>query len=91
LTQEKQITESTLIIGALAQDFRGIEYGSRLTFDQPGASMVLWGALRHSQLDPVKGIDGWHIGEADMKRIDEFLMETIRDPVETKMPMFHQS
>jgi aryl-alcohol dehydrogenase-like predicted oxidoreductase len=57
------------------------EFAVRWVLDQPGASVALWGARRPSQLDPVKGIDGWHIRESDMKRIDEILAETIRDPV----------
>ncbi|WP_028986205.1 aldo/keto reductase [Thermicanus aegyptius] len=56
------------------------EFAVRWILDQPGASVALWGARHPQQLDPVKGIDGWHIHEADLKRVDEILAETIQDP-----------
>ncbi|MDQ0189773.1 aldo/keto reductase [Alicyclobacillus cycloheptanicus] len=57
------------------------ELAVRWVLDQPGVSTALWGARRPSQLDPVRGVFGWHLSAADLQRIDDILQTVITDPV----------
>ena len=52
----------------------------RWVLDQ-GPTIALWGARNPQQLDPVSEIDGWHIDEASMRKIDAILKRCITDPV----------
>lgn len=70
-------------LSALAREYGKTvtEFAVRWVLDQPGASVALWGARHPEQLDPVRGIEGWHIRPEDMQRVDSILAETIQDPV----------
>lgn len=48
---------------------------------QRGIEVSLWGARKPDQLSPVDEVTDWQISESDMKRIDEILSNTIKDPV----------
>lgn len=57
------------------------QFAVRWVLDQPGASVALWGARTPEQLEPVEGIDGWTIQEADLQRVEEILTRRIPEPV----------
>lgn len=57
------------------------QFAVRWVLDQPGASVALWGARTPEQLEPVEGIDGWTIEEADLQRVEEILTRRIPEPV----------
>jgi aryl-alcohol dehydrogenase-like predicted oxidoreductase len=52
----------------------------RWVLDQ-GDTIALWGARHPRQLDPAKDAMGWRLDDAAKKRIDEILMQTVKDPV----------
>ena len=53
----------------------------RWVLDQPGVSVALWGAIHPTDLDPLKGILGWHLDDEAGAHIDEVLAKSIKDPV----------
>jgi aryl-alcohol dehydrogenase-like predicted oxidoreductase len=52
----------------------------RWVLDQ-GDTIALWGARRPAQLDPVQDAMGWKLDDEAKKRIDEILVQTVKDPV----------
>ena len=52
----------------------------RWVLDQ-GHTIALWGARHPEQLDPVQNIMGWNLDDAAQDRIDDILLETLKDPV----------
>lgn len=52
----------------------------RWVLDQ-GDTVALWGARRPAQLDPVERTMGWELDEPALRRIDEILGRTVKDPV----------
>jgi len=52
----------------------------RWVLDQ-GHTIALWGARHPAQLDPVKDAMGWELDDQAKKRIDEILLQTVKDPV----------
>ncbi|HEX3632228.1 MAG TPA: aldo/keto reductase [Casimicrobiaceae bacterium] len=52
----------------------------RWVLDQ-GRTIALWGARRPAQLDPVEDTMGWDIDERAKRRIDEILLQAVKDPV----------
>jgi aryl-alcohol dehydrogenase-like predicted oxidoreductase len=52
----------------------------RWVLDQ-GDTIALWGARRPAQLDPVEDTMGWELEDPAKRRIDEILLETVKDPV----------
>jgi aryl-alcohol dehydrogenase-like predicted oxidoreductase len=52
----------------------------RWVLDQ-GDTIALWGARRPAQLDPVTDAMGWNLDGRAKKRIDEILLQTVKDPV----------
>jgi aryl-alcohol dehydrogenase-like predicted oxidoreductase len=52
----------------------------RWVLDQ-GDTIALWGARRAAQLDPVEDTMGWQLDDQAKKRIDEILLQTVKDPV----------
>jgi aryl-alcohol dehydrogenase-like predicted oxidoreductase len=52
----------------------------RWVLDQ-GDTIALWGARRPPQLEPVEDTMGWGVDERANRRIEEILLETVKDPV----------
>jgi aryl-alcohol dehydrogenase-like predicted oxidoreductase len=52
----------------------------RWLLDQ-GNTIALWGARRPAQLDPVADAMGWNLDDEAKKRIDEILLQNVKDPV----------
>jgi aryl-alcohol dehydrogenase-like predicted oxidoreductase len=52
----------------------------RWVLDQ-GDTIALWGARRPAQLDPVEDTMGWQLDDQAKRRIDEILLQTVKDPV----------
>ena len=52
----------------------------RWVLDQ-GRTIALWGARRPAQLDAVEDTMGWDLDERTKRRIDEILLEAVKDPV----------
>jgi aryl-alcohol dehydrogenase-like predicted oxidoreductase len=52
----------------------------RWVLDQ-GRTIALWGARRPAQLDPAEDTMGWDIDERAKRRIDEILLQAVKDPV----------
>jgi len=52
----------------------------RWVLDQ-GDTIALWGARRPTQLDPVEDTMGWALDDQAKRRIDEILLQTVKDPV----------
>src|SRR6202163_1963422 len=52
----------------------------RWVVDQ-GRTIALWGARRPAQLDAVEDTMGWDLDERTKRRIDEILLEAVKDPV----------
>jgi aryl-alcohol dehydrogenase-like predicted oxidoreductase len=71
-------------LDALAErrwDRRVIHLAARWALDQPGVGIVLWGARRPSQLDPLPDVFGWAVDDEGREEIDAILAETITDPL----------
>jgi aryl-alcohol dehydrogenase-like predicted oxidoreductase len=52
----------------------------RWVLDQ-GDTIALWGARHPAQVDPVKDAMGWTLDDQAKRRIDEILLQTVKDPV----------
>jgi aryl-alcohol dehydrogenase-like predicted oxidoreductase len=52
----------------------------RWVLDQ-GNSIALWGARRPAQLDPVKDAIGWKLDDEAKHRIEQILLQTVKDPI----------
>jgi aryl-alcohol dehydrogenase-like predicted oxidoreductase len=52
----------------------------RWVLDQ-GNTVALWGARRPAQLDPVEDAIGWTLDNEAKRRIDQILLQTVRDPI----------
>ena len=52
----------------------------RWVLDQ-GETIALWGARHPAQLDPVTDAMGWELDDQAKRRIDEILLQTVKDPV----------
>jgi len=52
----------------------------RWVLDQ-GPTIALWGARRPDQLQGVEEVFGWSLSAADLKEIDQILINTIKDPI----------
>jgi aryl-alcohol dehydrogenase-like predicted oxidoreductase len=46
-----------------------------------GNTIALWGARRPAQLDPVKDAIGWKLDDEAKRRIEQILLQTVRDPI----------
>jgi len=46
-----------------------------------GDTIALWGARHPAQLDPVTAAMGWELDDQAKRRIDEILLQTVKDPV----------
>lgn len=58
-----------------------LQLALRWLLDQPGMiSVVLWGAKKAAQLDPIGGIFDWNIDAADMAEIDRIVAQSVTDP-----------
>jgi aryl-alcohol dehydrogenase-like predicted oxidoreductase len=57
-----------------------LELAVRWVLDR-GRTVALWGARHPAQLDPIRGIDGWHIDAASEAAIDAILKRHIKSPV----------
>jgi aryl-alcohol dehydrogenase-like predicted oxidoreductase len=53
----------------------------RWVLDQPGVSVALWGATHPGELAPLKDILGWHLDDEALRKIDEVIAQSIKDPV----------
>lgn len=53
----------------------------RWALDQPGVSVVLWGARNPKQLEPIKELIDFSLEEKDFKMIDHILGENISKPI----------
>ncbi len=53
----------------------------RWLLDRPGAGIVLWGARRPEQVEPMPEVMGWSLDAGGMAAVDEILDEHIVDPV----------
>ena len=60
---------------------RIIDLAVRWTLDQPGVSVVLWGARHPEQLAPVNNITGWKLDAGALHAIDSIIHETVTAPV----------
>lgn len=56
-----------------------LQLAVRWVLDQ-GPTIALWGARRPDQLDPIDGVDGWHLDEDALQAIDAILDTHIRHP-----------
>lgn len=54
-----------------------LELSVRWAMDQPGVSVVLWGARRPQQLDPIEGVMGWSLNQGALSLIDQILEQNI--------------
>jgi aryl-alcohol dehydrogenase-like predicted oxidoreductase len=52
----------------------------RWVLDQ-GDTIALWGARRPAQLDPVQDVMGWTLDQEAEQRIEQILLQSVRDPV----------
>lgn len=52
----------------------------RWVLDQ-GNTIALWGARRPEQLDPVESAMGWELDEPAKRRIENILLQNVKDPV----------
>jgi aryl-alcohol dehydrogenase-like predicted oxidoreductase len=52
----------------------------RWVLDQ-GDTIALWGARRPAQLDAVEDAMGWELDDQAKRRIEEILLQTVKDPV----------
>jgi len=57
-----------------------ISLAVRWILDQ-GVETALWGARNPSQVEPFDKVMGWNLNEEDIKRIEQIIKETIKDPV----------
>ena len=53
----------------------------RWILDQPAGNVVLWGARRPEQLDPVPEVFGWSLDAVALRMIDAIVATHIKDPV----------
>jgi len=58
-----------------------LELSVRWALDQPGVSVVLWGARRPQQLDPLEGVMGWSLDGDALTFIDQVLKDIITEPI----------
>jgi aryl-alcohol dehydrogenase-like predicted oxidoreductase len=58
-----------------------IELAARWVLDRPGVSVVLWGAKRADQLDPIAGVMGWKLDAGGMAEIDRIVDQSVEDPI----------
>lgn len=61
-----------------------IELAARWVLDVPGVSVVLWGARRPSQVDPIPRVLGWSLDAEARARIEAIVRDHVRDPVGTE-------
>jgi len=52
----------------------------RWVLDQ-GNTIALWGARRPAQLDPVRDAMGWKLDEEAKRRIEQIVLQTVKDPI----------
>ena len=52
----------------------------RWVLDQ-GNTIALWGARHPAQLDPVKDAIGWKLDDEAKRRIEQILLQTVKDPI----------
>jgi len=52
----------------------------RWVLDQ-GKTIALWGARHPGQLDPVKDLSGWTLDDEAKRRIEQILLQTVKDPI----------
>jgi aryl-alcohol dehydrogenase-like predicted oxidoreductase len=85
--QPPRFAQYLAAVGRLAE-FARERYGKsilalavRWVLDQPGVSVVLWGARHPHRLDPLNDIFDWHLDASANAEINRILSETIRDPV----------
>ncbi len=57
-----------------------LELAVRWLLDRPGVSVVLWGARRPAQLDPLPRVLGWRMGPEAMARVDEIVRAHLAEP-----------
>jgi aryl-alcohol dehydrogenase-like predicted oxidoreductase len=60
---------------------RVIHLAVRWLLDQPGVGVALWGARHPEQLEPIRDVIGWSLGDSDFNAIDGILRENIHNPV----------
>jgi aryl-alcohol dehydrogenase-like predicted oxidoreductase len=79
-----QYLAAVAAIDAFAREAFGrtvLEVAVRWILDDPGVSVVLWGARRPSQVDPIRRALGWSLGTGERARIEEIVRDHVRDPV----------
>ncbi len=67
-----------------AQDKYGrrvVHLAMRWVLDRPGVSVALWGARKPEQLEPLEGMLGWQLTEADMETIDALVARHVDTPI----------
>ncbi|MBA4492733.1 aldo/keto reductase [Paenactinomyces guangxiensis] len=53
----------------------------RWALDQPGVSLVLWGARRPDQLAEIEGVMNWNLSKDELEQIEKIVSETVTNPV----------
>ncbi|NTV09770.1 MAG: aldo/keto reductase [Zoogloea sp.] len=79
----RQYLAAVAELHALAQERFGktvLELAVRWVLDQ-GPTIALWGARHPGQLDPIPGIEGWHLDAATRADIDAILQRCVPEPV----------
>ncbi len=84
--QEPRFSQYRAAVAALdryAQERYGcsvLALAVRWVLDQ-GNTVALWGARHPAQLDPVKDAIGWKLDDEAKRRIDQILLQTVKDPI----------
>jgi aryl-alcohol dehydrogenase-like predicted oxidoreductase len=82
-----QYLAAVAAIDAFARDAFGrtvLELAARWLLDRPDVSVVLWGARRASQVDPIRRVLGWSLDEAACARVEEIVRDHVQDPCGTE-------
>lgn len=61
-----------------------LDLAVRWVLEQPVVAVVLWGARRPSQVDPIRQALGWSLGAAARARVEAIVRDHVRDPVGTE-------
>jgi aryl-alcohol dehydrogenase-like predicted oxidoreductase len=61
-----------------------LELAVRWLLDRPDVSIVLWGARRASQVDPIPRVLGWSLDAAACARVEAIVRDHVQDPCGTE-------
>ncbi|HYG70032.1 MAG TPA: aldo/keto reductase [Anaeromyxobacteraceae bacterium] len=82
-----QYLAAVAALDALAREAYGrtvLELAIRWLLDSGDVSVVLWGARRPSQVDPIRQVLGWSLDDPARARVDAIVRDHVRDPCGTE-------